>query len=389
MSKRDYYEVLEVSKSAEASEIKKAYRKKAMQFHPDKNPGDKAAEEKFKEAAEAYEVLSDDQKKARYDQYGHAGVGGASSGGYGGGGMSMDDIFSHFGDIFGGGGGGGFGGFSGFGGFGGGGGGRQRVNKGSNLRVKVSLTLDEILNGVEKKIKVKKYVPCSHCSGSGADGGASHSNCSTCNGSGQVTRISNTILGQMQTASTCPTCGGEGKIITNKCKHCAGEGIEKDEEVISINIPAGVEEGMQLSVSGKGNAARRGGINGDLLVLIHEEDHDELVRDGRDLLYNLFISIPEATLGAPVEIPTLEGKVKVKIEAGTQPGKVLRLRGKGLPEVNAYGRGDLLVKINVWIPKDLSKDEKKAMEKMADSDSFTPRPTSQEKGFFSKMRDMF
>ena len=384
MSKRDYYEVLEVSKDASAAEIKKAYRKKAIQYHPDKNPGDKAAEEKFKEAAEAYEVLSDAQKKSRYDQFGHAGVGGAAGGGFGGGGMSMDDIFSHFGDIF----GGGFGGFSGFGGFGGGGS-RQRVNKGSNLRVKVTLTLEEILNGVEKKIKVKKYVPCKHCNGSGADGGASHSTCSTCNGSGQVTRISNTILGQMQTASTCPTCGGEGKIITNKCKHCAGEGIEKDEEVISINIPAGVEEGMQLSVSGKGNAARRGGINGDLLVLIHEEQHNELVRDGRDLLYNLFISVPEATLGAPVEIPTLEGRVKVKIEGGTQPGKVLRLRGKGLPEINAYGRGDLLVKINVWIPKDLSKDERKAMEKMAESDNFTPKPSSQEKSFFSRMKDMF
>ena len=382
MSKRDYYEVLEVSKNATPEEIKKAYRKKAIQYHPDKNPGDKTAEEKFKEAAEAYEVLSDEQKKSRYDQFGHAGVGGAAGGGFGGG-MSMDDIFSHFGDIF----GGSFGGFSGFGGFGGGS--RQRVNKGSNLRVKVTLTLDEILHGVEKKIKVKKYVACKHCNGSGADGGASHSTCTTCNGSGQVTRISNTILGQMQTSSTCPTCGGEGKIITNKCKHCAGEGIVKDEEVISINIPAGVEEGMQLSVSGKGNAARRGGINGDLLVLIHEEEHSELVRDGRDLLYNLFISVPEATLGAPVEIPTLEGRVKVKVEAGTQPSKVLRLRGKGLPEVNAYGRGDLLVKINVWIPKDLSKEEKKTMEKLAQSDNFTPKPSTQEKSFFSRMKDMF
>lgn len=387
MSKRDYYEVLEVSKEASTEEIKKAYRKKAMQFHPDKNPGDKGAEEKFKEAAEAYEILSNAQKKSRYDQYGHAGVGGASGGGFGGGGMSMDDIFSHFGDIFGGGGSGNFGGFSGFGGFGGGS--RQRVSKGSNLRVKVTLTLDEILKGVEKKIKVKKYVPCKHCSGSGADGGASHSTCSTCHGSGQVTRISNTILGQMQTASTCPTCGGEGKIITNKCKYCAGEGIEKEEEVISINIPAGVEEGMQLSVSGKGNAARRGGINGDLLVLIHEAEHDELVRDGRDLLYNMYVSIPQATLGAPVEIPTLEGRVKVKIEAGTQPGKVLRLRGKGLPEVNSYGRGDLLVKINVWIPKDLSKEEKKTMEKLAESDTFKPDPSSQDKNFFSKVKDMF
>ncbi len=382
MSKRDYYEILEVSKNASAAEIKKAYRKKAIQFHPDKNPGDKSAEEKFKEAAEAYEVLSDEQKRARYDQFGHAGVGGAAGGGFGGGGMSMDDIFSHFGDIF----GGGFGGFSGFGG---GGGRRQRVNKGSNLRVKVSLTLNEILNGVEKKIKVKKYVSCSHCSGSGAEGGASHSTCTTCNGSGYVTRISNTILGQMQTQSECPTCGGDGKIITNKCKHCGGEGIEKADEVISINIPAGVEEGMQLSVSGRGNAARRGGINGDLLVVIHEEEHPELVRDGRDLLYNAFVSIPDATLGAPVEIPTLEGRVKVKIEAGTQPGKVLRLRGKGLPEVNGYGRGDILVKINVWIPKVLDKEEKKAMEKMAESSNFTPNPSSSEKSFFSRMKNMF
>ncbi len=382
MSKRDYYEILEVSKNATAAEIKKAYRKKAIQFHPDKNPGDASAEEKFKEAAEAYEVLSDEQKRSRYDQFGHAGVGGAAGGGFGGGGMSMDDIFSHFGDIF----GGGFGGFSGFGG---GGGRRQRVNKGSNLRVKVSLTLNEVLNGVEKKIKVKKYVSCSHCSGSGADGGASHSTCTTCNGSGYVTRISNTILGQMQTQSECPTCGGEGKIITNKCKHCGGEGIEKADEVITINIPAGVEEGMQLSVSGRGNAARRGGINGDLLVVIHEEEHPELVRDGRDLLYNAFVSIPDATLGAAVEIPTLEGRVKVKIEAGTQPGKVLRLRGKGLPEVNGYGRGDLLVKINVWIPKHLDKDEKKAMEKMATSESFKPNPSENEKSFFSRMKNMF
>ncbi len=385
MSKRDYYEILEVSKNATAEEIKKAYRKKALQFHPDRNPGDKSAEEKFKEAAEAYEVLSDQNKKARYDQFGHAGVGGASSGGFGGGGMSMDDIFSHFGDIFG---GGGFGGFSGFGGFGGGGR-RQHVNKGSNLRVKVTLTLNEILNGVEKKLKVKKYVPCKHCNGSGAEGGASYSTCSTCNGTGQVTRISNTILGQMQTSTTCPTCGGEGKIITNKCKHCSGEGIVRDDEVITINIPAGVEEGMQLSVSGKGNAARRGGVNGDLLVLIHEEPHEELVRDGRDLLYNLFVSIPQATLGSPVEIPTLEGRVKVKIEAGTQSGKVLRLRGKGLPEINSYGRGDLLVKINVWVPTSLSKEEKKTMEKLMDSANFEPKPTSQDKSFFNRMKNMF
>jgi len=381
MSKRDYYEVLEVSKGASKEEIKKAYRKKAIKYHPDKNQGDKAAEEKFKEAAEAYEVLSSDEKRQRYDQYGHAGVGGAAGGGFGGGGMSMDDIFSHFGDIFG-------GGFGGFGGFGGSSRGGRRVNKGSNLRVKVKLNLSEIANGAEKKIKVKKYVECNHCSGSGAENGSSYSSCSTCNGSGQVTRISNTILGQMQTASTCPTCGGEGKIITNKCNHCAGEGIMRDEEIISLNIPAGVEEGMQLSVSGKGNAARRGGINGDLLVLIEEEKHPELVRDGNNLIYSLNISIPDAILGITSEIPTVDGAVKVKIDAGTQPGKILRLRGKGLPEVNSYGKGDLLVHIQVYIPKDLNKDERKLIEKLQDAESFTPKKGSGE-GFFSRMRNMF
>lgn len=384
MSKRDYYEVLEVSKNATQDEIKKAYRKKAIQFHPDKNPGDKAAEEKFKEAAEAYEILSNAEKRQRYDQFGHAGVGGASSGGFGGGGMSMEDIFSHFGDIF----GGGFGGFSGFGGFGGSSRGGRRVNKGSNLRVKVKLSLQEIANGAEKKIKVKKYVECSHCSGSGAANGSSYSTCSTCRGTGQVTRVSNTILGQMQTASTCPTCGGEGKIITNKCAHCAGEGIMRDEEIISLNIPAGVEEGMQLSVSGKGNAARRGGVNGDLLVLIEEEKHPELIRDGNNLIYNLHISIPDAILGKPVEIPTVDGKVKVKIDPGTQPGKILRLRGKGLPEVNSYGKGDLLVNIQVYIPKDISREDRKIIEKLQESESFQPSKGESE-SFFSRMRNMF
>jgi molecular chaperone DnaJ len=384
MSKRDYYEVLEVGKNASAEEIKKAYRKKAIQHHPDKNPGDKAAEEKFKEAAEAYEILSDSQKRQRYDQFGHAGVGGAAGGGFGGAGMSMEDIFSHFGDIF----GGGFGGFSGFGGFGGSSRGGRRVSKGSNLRVKVKLNLQEIAQGAEKKIKVNKYVECKHCSGSGAANGSSYSNCSTCHGTGQVTRISNTILGQMQTASTCPNCGGEGKIITNKCAPCAGEGIVKDEEIISINIPAGVEEGMQLSVSGKGNAARRGGINGDLLVLIEEVKDKALIRDGNNLIYNLFISIPDAILGTPVEIPTVEGKVKLKIDPGTQPGKILRLRGKGLPEVNSYGRGDLLVKIQVYIPKELTKEERKTIEKFNESDSFIPSNDEKE-GFFSRMRNMF
>ncbi|MFA8434436.1 MAG: molecular chaperone DnaJ [Marinifilaceae bacterium] len=380
MSKRDYYEVLGVSKDASEAEIKKAYRKKAIQYHPDKNPDDKEAEEKFKEAAEAYEVLSTPEKRQRYDQFGHAGMGGAAGGGFGGGGMNMEDIFSHFGDIFGGG--------SFFGGFGGGRS-SQRVNRGSNLRVKVKLTLQEIANGVEKKIKVKKYVECNSCNGTGAQGGSSFSNCSTCKGSGQVTRIQNTILGQMQTSSTCPTCNGEGKIITNKCSSCAGEGVIRDEEVISINIPAGVAEGMQLSVSGKGNAARRGGVNGDLLILIQEEEHPELVRDGNDLLYNLFISIPEAILGVAVEIPTIDSKVKVKIEAGTQPGKILRLRGKGLPDINGYGRGDLLVKTNVWIPKNIDKDEKKTLEKLQASSNFSPKPSQQEKSFFKKVKNFF
>lgn len=382
MSKRDYYEILEVSKNASAEEIKKAYKKKAIQFHPDKNQGNKDAEEKFKEAAEAYEVLSNDEKRRRYDQFGHAGVGGASGSGGFGGGMSMEDIFSHFGDIF----GGSFGGFGGFGGFGSSRG--QRVNKGSNLRVKVTLTLQEIANGVEKKIKVKKYVSCHHCNGTGADKGASFSDCHTCRGTGQVTRISNTILGQMQTTSSCPTCNGEGRIITKKCAECNGEGLLRQDEVVTINIPAGVEEGMQLSVSGRGNAARRGGINGDLLVLIQEEKHPELIRDGSDLIYNLTLSIPDAILGAPVEIPTVDGKVKVKIEAGTQPGKILRLKGKGLPEVNGYHRGDLLVRINVYIPKDLTKEEVRSVEKLKDSASFVPKE-GEEMNFFSRMKNMF
>ena len=381
MEKRDYYEVLGVSKSADATEIKKAYRKLALKYHPDKNPGDKEAEEKFKEAAEAYDVLSNEEKRRRYDQFGHAGVGGAGQGGFGGG-MSMDDIFSQFGDIF-----GSFGGFSGFGGFGGGRSAR-RVNRGTNLRVKVKMNLQEIATGIEKKIKVKKYVACQHCNGTGAKDVKSYSTCSTCKGSGQVTRVQNTILGAMQTTSTCPTCEGEGKIINEKCTFCNGEGVLMSEEVISINIPAGVGEGMQLSLSGKGNAARRGGVNGDLIVLIEEEEHPELVRDGNDLLYNVFIGYPEAVLGETVEIPTIEGKVKVKIEAGTQPGKILRLRGKGLPDVNGYGKGDLLAKVNVWIPKNLSKDEKKLVEKMKEAEGFKPG-SGDKKSIFSKMKDFF
>jgi molecular chaperone DnaJ len=382
MSKRDYYEVLEISKSASQEEIKKAYRKQALKYHPDKNPGDAEAEARFKEAAEAYEVLSNDDKRARYDRFGHAGVGAAAGNGFGGAGMTIEDIFSSFGDIFG-------DAFGGFGGFGGGRSSRPNVRKGSNLRVKVKLNLDEIANGAEKKIKVKKYVSCKSCDGSGAKGGTSYSTCSTCQGSGQVRRVSNTFLGQMQTVSACPTCGGEGKTITDKCTNCFGEGIVKDEEVIPISIPAGVAEGMQMSVSGKGNAARRGGVNGDLLVIIQEEPHPELIRDGNDLLYNLHISIPQAALGTPVEIPTVDGKVKIKIDPGTQPGKILRLRNKGIPDVNGYKRGDLLVSINVWIPKTLTKEEQKLIEKLGESSNFTPQPDRSEKNFFERMRSYF
>ena len=354
MTKRDFYEILGVSKTATADEIKKAYRQKAIQFHPDKNPGNKEAEEKFKEAAEAYEVLSSPEKRQKYDQFGHAGMNGNA--GFGGHDMSMDDIFSMFGDIFGG------GGFGGFGGFGGGSRSRgPRQHRGSDLRVKVNLNLNEVLNGVEKKIKVKKYVPCTHCNGSGAQGGSSYSTCSTCRGSGHVTRIQNTLLGQMQTTATCPTCNGEGQIITNKCTYCQGEGVVRDEEVISIRIPAGVGEGMQLNVAGKGNAGRRSGVNGDLFVVIHEDEHPELIRDGNNLIYDLYVTFPEITLGTAKEIPTVDSKVKVKIEAGTQPEKILRLRGKGLPDVNGYGKGDLLVRVHVWIPKKINSEEKKLL----------------------------
>lgn len=383
MAKRDYYEILEVSRNATKEEIKKAYRQQALKFHPDKNPGNKEAEEKFKEAAEAYEVLGDDEKRSRYDQFGHAGVGGAAGGGgFGGGGMTVEDIFEHFGDIFGG---------FGFGGFGGSGGGRRsrNVNRGSNLRVKVKLNMQEIAQGVEKKLKVNKYVSCSHCKGTGASGGNAYTECNTCRGTGQVTRVTQTFLGQMQTTQPCPTCEGDGKIIKSKCTHCYGEGIVKDTEIVTINIPAGVGNGMQMSVSGKGNAARRGGVNGDLLVLIEEEEHPELIRDGNDLIYNLYLTIPDAILGATIEVPTIDGKVKIKIDPGTQPGKILRLRGKGLPEVNSYGKGDLLVNINVWIPKNLGKEEKKIFEKFAESPAFKPNPDSSDKGFFERMRNYF
>lgn len=389
MAKRDYYEILGLSKDASQDEIKKAYRKMALKYHPDRNPNDKEAENKFKEAAEAYEVLSDEQKRQKYDRFGHEGMkngGFDGSGGFGGG-MSMDDIFEHFGDIFG---GGGFGSAFG-GGFGGGTSSRRRrrVNRGSDLRVKVKLTLEEIAKGVEKRIKVNKYVSCKACSGTGAKDGSSFSTCGTCNGTGQVTRVSNTFLGQMQTTSTCPTCGGEGQTIQNKCSSCNGNGIVKDQEVISIDIPAGVAEGMQLSVSGKGNAAARGGIPGDLIVLIEEEDHPHLERDGNNLLYDLYISFPDAAIGTKAEIPTLESYARIKIDPGTQGGKVLRLKGKGLPEVNGYGRGDLLVNVNVWTPKALSDEEKQMLEKLNQSKNFEPKPTARDKSFFDRMKEYF
>ena len=386
MAKRDYYEVLGVDKSASADEIKKAYRKKAIQYHPDRNPGDKEAEEKFKEAAEAYEVLSNPDKRARYDQYGFAGVDGAAGGGgfggFGAGGMSMDDIFSMFGDIFG-----------GRGGFGGGSAQpRQRRYRGSDLRVKVKLSLKEISTGVEKKFKLKKYVQCSHCHGTGAEGTGGVETCPTCQGTGSVTRTQQSIFGIMQTQSVCPQCGGEGKIIKNKCKECDGEGIVYGEEIVTVKIPAGVAEGMQVTINGKGNAGKHNGVPGDLLVLIEEEKHPELIRDESDLIYNLLLSVPTAALGGTVEIPTIDGKAKIKIEPGTQPGKVLRLRGKGLPTINSYGyntgTGDLLVNVSVYIPEKLNKEERQALEKWQESESFKPNMTLKEK-IFKKFRSLF
>jgi molecular chaperone DnaJ len=400
-AERDYYEILGVSRDASQDEIKKAYRKMAIKYHPDKNPGDKEAEKKFKEAAEAYEVLGNPDKRKKYDQFGHAGVkggAGAGGGGFHGGGMTIEDIFEQFGDIFGGGGFGsafsGFGGFSDFGEFGGATGRRRRsrrTSKGSNIRVKVTLTLEEIAKGVNKKLKLNKYVQCDACNGTGAENASSsaYSTCPTCKGSGQVTQVTNTFLGQMQTTSTCPQCGGEGRTLHNKCTQCHGEGMVKGSEVVSIDIPAGVAEGMQMTVSGKGNAARRGGINGDLIVLIQEKEHPHFTRDGNDLIYGLYVSFPTAAMGGPVEVPTLDGKVKIKVEPGTQPGKILRLRGKGLPEVNGYGKGDLLVNINVWVPKNLSKEEKKMMESLEQSGNFKPNPDETDKTFFEKMKAFF
>ena len=388
MEEKSYYEILGVEKNASADEIKKAYKKKAIQYHPDRNPGNKEAEEKFKEAAEAYSVLSDPDKRQRYDQFGKAGVSGAAGnggpfGGGFGGGMSMDDIFSMFGDIF-----GGRGGFGGFSGFGGGGGTQQRKFRGSDLRVRVKLNLKEISTGVEKKFKLKKYVACPHCHGSGADGNGGTETCPTCKGRGTVIRTQQTILGTMQTQTTCPTCGGEGHVIKNKCTHCGGEGIIMGEETVTVKIPAGVAEGMQLSMSGKGNAGKHNGIPGDLLIVVEEEKDKELIRDENDLVYNLLLSVPTAALGGTVEISTVDSKVKVKIDPGTQPGKVLRLRGKGLPDVNGYGQGDLLVNISIYIPEALSRDEKKALEQMQDSDNFRPSSSVKER-IFRKFKSMF
>ena len=379
MAKRDYYEVLGVEKTATPEELKKAYRKLALQYHPDRNPGDKEAEEKFKEAAEAYDVLSNPDKKARYDQFGMAGMEGA----YGQGGMDMNDIFSQFGDLFGDLFGGGFRtGFSGFGGA------SRRVSQGSNLRIKVKLTLEEIATGCEKKIKVNKYVPCESCGGTGARNN-SYETCSHCHGSGIVTEVKRTILGQMQTQSACPYCGGEGKIIKDKCHECHGNGIVKKDEIITIKIPAGVQDGIQLAMRGQGNAAPRGGIAGDLIVLIEEIEHETFERQDANLYYNAFITFSQAALGASVEIPTLDGKVKIKIEPGTPSGRVVRLRGKGLPVMNGYGKGDMLVSLNVWVPKELTKEEKKLLEGLDSHSNFQPKPTKQERGFFDKMKEMF
>jgi len=386
MAKRDYYEVLGVDKSASADEIKKAYRKLAVKYHPDKNPGDKEAEEKFKEAAEAYSILSDADKKAKYDQFGHAGVDGAApdfSGGFG----NLNDILN---DLFGGAFGGGFGGFSGFGGGFGGGQRQQRVYRGRDIRVRVKLTLEEIAKGVEKEISIEKSVPCSECGGKGAKNSSDIKTCSACKGTGQVQRVVNSFLGQTVTYSTCQQCGGEGKIITNPCRSCGGTGLVRKRETIKVKIPAGVEAGMQLTIQGEGHAAKNNGINGDLLVVIEEQEHPDLKREGNNLYYTKIISMPDAILGAEVEIPCLDGPYKIKVDAGTQSGTVVRLRNKGLPTVNGYGgTGDLYVKFAVWIPKKLDREEKAVIESLRNKDAFRPNPTKEDKSFFDKIKDLF
>ena len=382
MAKRDFYEILGVSKGADQKEIKKAYRKVALKFHPDRNPDDKAAEDKFKEAAEAYEILSDPDKRARYDRFGHAGVNG--QGGFGQGGMSMDDIFSQFGDIFGDG-----SPFESF--FGGGSRGRQRSSgqRGSNLRIKVALTLQEIAEGVTKKIKVRKQNSCGTCKGSGAKDAGSVATCSTCKGAGYVRQVRSTFLGQMQTTATCPSCNGSGNVVTAKCATCKGDGRQYKEETIEIEIPAGVQEGMQLSMRGKGNAGANGGGSGDLLINIEEKQHDQLIREGQNVIFELYMNFADAALGTSLEVPTIKGKVKIKIPAGTQSGKILRLKDKGLPSVQSYGKGDQLIHVNIWTPKELTEEEKNMLEKFKESENFQPKPGKSEKSFFEKMKDYF
>jgi len=387
MTKRDYYEILGVSKSSSADEIKKSYRKVAMQYHPDRNPGDKQAEEKFKEAAEAYEVLSDTDKRAKYDRFGHQAFAPGSGGFSGGANVNMEDIFSQFGDIFGEDLFGSF--FGGGGGRRGGGGGRARGIRGSNLRVKLKLNYEEIAKGVTKSIKVKKYVGCNTCGGSGAKDKGSVQTCSTCGGSGQVRKVTSTFLGQMQTVTTCPTCNGEGTTITAKCSACKGEGRVYGEETVSIDIPAGVQEGMQLSMSGKGNAGERGGAPGDLIILIEEEPHKELQREGLNVAYELHISFTDAVFGTQVEVPTIDGRAKIKIPAGTQSGKIFRLKGKGFPEVNSYSRGDQLIHVNIWTPQNVTSEEKDMLEKLGSSPNFQPQPGKTEKSFFDKVKEAF
>ena len=389
--KRDYYEVLGVKKDATADEIKKAYRKMAIKYHPDKNPGDKEAEEKFKEAAEAYDVLSDSEKRAKYDRFGHnmgpQGFGGGSygSGGFGGfgGGMSMEDIFAQFGDIF--------GDVGGFGGFSGGGSRRQarkRVNKGSDLRITVTVTLKDVMNGVDKKLKIPRFVACEHCKGTGAKDGTAFKTCERCHGTGYIHTVQQSFMGPIETQSVCPDCNGEGKIISEKCSYCGGSGIEKKEEIVEFHIPAGVEDGMTLTLRGQGNAPRHGGVNGDLLIVIQEEKDSELIREGDDLIYNLMLDFPTAALGGSAEIPMVDGRAKVKIAPGTQPGKVLRLRGKGLPRMNSSARGDLLVNVMVYVPENLSDTEKSAIESLKGSSNIEPTESTS-KRIFSRLRHIF
>ena len=385
MAKRDYYEVLGIEKGASADEIKKAYRKTALKYHPDRNPDDKEAEEKFKEAAEAYDVLSNPDKRASYDQFGHAGMDGAGAGfggGFGGGGFSMEDIFSQFGDIF----GGGFG-------FGGGGRARQHTNRGSDIRIRVSLTLDEIANGVTKKLKLNKNITCDACGGSGAKDASSRVTCSNCNGQGYVMQVQNTFFGRMQSQSVCPVCGGQGTVIKDKCTKCAGEGCVKGSEVVEFNIPAGVAEGMMITVSGKGNAARQGGVNGDLIVVIEEQADPRFIRDGANLIHNLTIPVTTAILGGEVEVPTITGKAKINIAQGTQAGKVLRLRGKGLPAINSYGSyngtGDLLVVVDIAMPTSLNSEEKELVTKLSQQPHFRNPEKSNKQNIFERMKDFF